>query len=104
MKVRDDKIGVVEMDVDGDGREEKPGQPSDREQADEAEGIQHGSIVRHRSFVESRSPVKYLDRRWHGDVGGEISAVNDRHDLVGGGYRFRIGDKVCGDNGRTGVE
>ncbi len=41
MEVRDDEIGVVDVDVDGQRGEEQPGQAAQREQADEAQRVEH---------------------------------------------------------------
>ena len=44
VKVRDDEIGVVDVDVDGDRGEEKAGQAADGEEADETQGIEHRRV------------------------------------------------------------
>ena len=42
------KYVSVHVHVDADGREEQPGQPADREQADEAVGVEHRRLPRDR--------------------------------------------------------
>ena len=52
MEVGDDKIGVVNVNVQAEAREEKPREATDHEQANEAEGIYHRRIPGDRAFVE----------------------------------------------------
>src|ERR1051326_2625206 len=63
MKMRDDKIRVVNVDVDADRREKQAGQAADREEADKSERVEHGRVVRDRSAVQRGGPVEDLDRR-----------------------------------------
>ena len=44
-------------------RQEQAGQAADREQADEAERVEHRRLERDRALVERRRPVEHLDRR-----------------------------------------
>ena len=44
VEVGDDEIGVGHVHVDRERREEQPGQPADREQADEAERVEHRRV------------------------------------------------------------
>src|SRR5215210_6213265 len=41
VEVRNDEVGIVNMDVEAHRGEEQPSQPADGEQADEPERIQH---------------------------------------------------------------
>ena len=41
VEVGDDEVGVGDVDVDAEARQEQSGQAADGEQADEAEGVQH---------------------------------------------------------------
>ena len=45
VEVRDDKVGVVDVHVDRQRRQEQPGETAYGEQADEAKGIQHRRLV-----------------------------------------------------------
>jgi hypothetical protein len=63
MKVGDDKVGIVHMDVDAEGGEKHTGQAADGKETDEAQGVDHGRVVRDRSFVERGGPIENLDRR-----------------------------------------
>ena len=44
VEVGDDEVGVVHVHVDRERRQEQARQPADREQADEAEGVQHRRV------------------------------------------------------------
>ena len=67
VEVRDDEVGVVHVDVEAHRGEEQSRQPADREQADEAERVQHRRVERHRPFVDRGRPVEHLDRRRNRD-------------------------------------
>ena len=45
MKVRDDEVGAVQVDVNRERREEQAREAAHGEQADEAQGIEHGRFV-----------------------------------------------------------
>ena len=61
VKMCDDEIGVAEVHVRGQRRQKHSSHPTDREQADEAEPIEHRRVVRDRSFIKRRAPVKDFD-------------------------------------------
>ena len=65
--MRHDEIGVVDVHVDAERCEEQAGQAADREQTDEAEGVQHRRVVGDRSLVQRRGPVEDLDGRRNRD-------------------------------------
>ena len=41
MEMRDDEVGVVHVDIDGERRQKQSGQPADGKQADETQRIEH---------------------------------------------------------------
>ena len=58
VKVRDDEIGVAQMNVSSQRRQKQSGHPADRKQADEPKPIKHWRVVRNRTLIERRRPVK----------------------------------------------
>src|SRR5882762_5060744 len=67
VEVGDDEIGIVEMNVQAETREEETGEAADEEKTDEAEGVQHRSVVGNGAFVERGGPVEDFDRRRNGN-------------------------------------
>ena len=67
VEVGDDEIGVGDVDVDAERGEEEAGQAADGEQADEAEGVEHGRVEADGAFVEGGGPVEDFDGRGDGD-------------------------------------
>ena len=67
VEMRDDEIGLREVHVGRQRREEQAGQAADREQADEAQRVQHRRIEADGALVQGADPVEHLDRRRHGD-------------------------------------
>ena len=65
--MRDDEIGVAEVNVRCQRRQKQPRQSADREQADEPKAIKHRRVIRDRSFVKRRRPVENFNRRWDRD-------------------------------------
>src|SRR5579864_6980628 len=66
VEVCDYEIGVMDMNVDAEGGQKQPGEAAHGEQANETEGVKHGSIV-DRSLVKRGSPVEHFDGRGYGD-------------------------------------
>ncbi len=67
VEMRDDEIGVVDVHIHSQAGENKPGQATNREQTDSAQGIEHWSVIRDGTLVESGSPVEDLDCRRNGN-------------------------------------
>src|SRR6267378_5480531 len=63
VKVGDDEISIVEMNVQAETREEETSEATDEEEADEAEGVQHRSVVGNGTFIERGGPVEDFDGR-----------------------------------------
>ena len=63
VEVGDDEVGVVDVDVDAERRQEQPGQAADQEQSEEGIGVEHRRLERDRALVERRRPVERLHRR-----------------------------------------
>ena len=63
VEVRDDEVRVGHVHVDADRRQEQSGEPSDREQPDEAVRVEHRRLPRHRALVHRRRPVEDFHRR-----------------------------------------
>ena len=88
MEMRDDEIGVVDVDVHAQGRQEQSRHAAEGEQADEPQGEEHGGLEGDRSLVQRGRPVEDLDRRGHGDqeaqTGKDQRRVqgNSRHEHV----------------------
>src|SRR5258708_29830865 len=81
MEVGNYEVGIVNMDVETEGRQEQAGQSADGEQADEAEGVEHGRFKGDRALVHGGGPVEYLDRRRYGD---RVAEQREDHGRVGG--------------------
>ena len=62
VEVRDDEVGVVQVDVEAERRQEQSGQAAHEEQAQEAEDEHHRRLPPDRALVERRRPVERLDR------------------------------------------
>ena len=67
VEVRDHEVGVVQVDVEAERRQEQAGQAADREQPHEAVGVEHRRLERDGALVERGRPVEHLDRRRDGD-------------------------------------
>src|SRR5579884_2851 len=61
VEVRDDEVGVGHVHVDAKRGEEESSQTAHRKQADEAERVEHGSVVRDGTLVHGGGPVEHLD-------------------------------------------
>src|SRR5882762_6894191 len=73
VKVGDDEIRVVKMNVQAETGEEETGEAADEKKTDEAESVQHRSVVGNGTFVERGGPVKDFDRRRNGNEIGRAS-------------------------------
>ncbi len=85
MEVGHDEVGLGEVDVHAQRPEKYPGKAADREQAHEAEGIQHRRLEGDGTLIESRRPVEDFDCRRHGHQHGEERedqrrVIGDAHD------------------------
>src|SRR5882672_6491530 len=81
VKVGDDEISIVEMNVQAETGEKETGEAADEEKTDEAEGVQHRGVVGNGAFVERGGPVKDFDRRRNGN---EIAEQREGERGVGG--------------------
>src|SRR5882762_7946318 len=81
VKVGDDEISVVKMNVQAETGEEETGEAADEEEADEAEGVQHRSVVGNGAFIERGGPVEDFDRRRNGN---EVAEQREGERGVGG--------------------
>src|SRR5882757_9688685 len=61
VKVGDDEIRVVKMNVQAETGEEETGEAADEKETDEAEGVQHRSVVGNGTLVQSGRPVEDFD-------------------------------------------
>ena len=82
MEVRDDEVGVGQMDIDCHGRQEQAGKSADGEQPDEAERVQHGRFIGDRAFIHGGGPVENLDRRRHGHQKAEKGEYHARRTWI----------------------
>src|SRR5690349_18563166 len=67
VEMRDDKVSVAQMDIDREGRHKQTSHAANCEQTDKAEAVEHRSVIRDGSFVQSRGPVKDFDCRRNRD-------------------------------------
>src|SRR5712675_1798927 len=67
VKVSDDEIRVVKMNVQAETGEEETGEAADEKETDETEGVQHRSVVGNGAFVERGGPIEDFDRRGNGN-------------------------------------
>src|SRR5712672_2154024 len=81
VEVGDDEISVVKMNVQAETGEEETGEAADKKKTDEAEGVQHRSIVGNRAFIERGGPVKDFDGRRNGN---EVAEQREGERGVGG--------------------
>src|SRR5712675_1585459 len=81
VEVGDDEIGIVEMNVQAETREEETGEAANEKKTDEAEGVQHRSVVGNGTFVERGGPVEDFDGRGNGD---QIAEQREGKRSVGG--------------------
>ena len=63
MEMRDNEVGVRDMNVDCQCRQEQAGETAYRKQPDETEGVQHRGRKYDRPFVHGCCPVEDLDGR-----------------------------------------
>ena len=71
VKVGDHKVGVVVVDVGGQGAQGQAGEAADGEQPDEAQGVDHGGVHANAAVVHGGQPVKDLDGRGNGNRHGQ---------------------------------
>ena len=103
VKVGDDEIGVMDVDIHAETGKEEARQAADGEQADEAERIQHRRIVGNRAFVERRDPVK--DFYGRGDRHKETQQRESQRGvsgLAGDKHVMRPNEKTDDGNGQAG--
>src|SRR6266404_2500009 len=81
VEVGDDEIGIVEMNVQAKTGEEETGEAADKKKTDEAEGVQHRSIVGNGAFIERGGPVEDFDGRRNGN---EVAEQREGERGVGG--------------------
>ena len=67
VEMRDDEVGVGDVDVDAQCRKEQAGEVSDGEQAEKTEGVEHGGVVADGTFIKSGRPVEHFDGGRHRD-------------------------------------
>src|SRR5882762_7684150 len=98
VKVGDDEISIVEVNVQAETGEEETGGTADEEKADEAEGVQHRSVVGNGTFVERGGPVKDFDGRRNGN---EVAEQREGERGVGGltGEKHVVGPDKEADYG-----
>src|SRR5260370_34294156 len=60
VKVRDDEVGIVDVNIQAEAGEEEAGEAADHEEADETEGVKHRRVPRDRTFVKGGGPIKDL--------------------------------------------
>src|SRR6266849_6391279 len=80
VEMGDHEVGVVNVNVQPKTSQEEARQPADEEQADEAESVQHGRVVRNGSFVQRGSPVEDFDG---GRNGHQVAQERERQRGVG---------------------
>ena len=71
MKVSDHEVGVVEMDINGDGGQKQAGQAPYEEQAYKPHCVVHGALHGNRPLVQGGGPVEDLDGSGDCDEKGE---------------------------------
>ena len=76
VEVGHDEVRVGDMDVDAEAGHEQAGEAADGEEADKAEGIEHGRGVRDRPLIQSGRPVEDLDGGGDGD---EVAEEREHH-------------------------
>ena len=79
VQVGDDEVGVVELPVDREDRQEDAGDPADREQRDHADREQQRRAELDRALPERADPVEDLDPGRHGDQ-ERADHREDQHD------------------------
>ena len=62
MEVCHHEVGIGNVNVYSDGRQEHARQSANRKQADKSECIQHGRVIRDRALVQRGGPVEDLHR------------------------------------------
>src|SRR5579883_127987 len=67
VEVRDDKVGIRDVDIDAERRQEQAGHTTHREQTDEAERVKHWGVQIDAALIHRRGPVEDLDCRWYRD-------------------------------------
>ena len=67
VEVGDDEVGVGDVDIDAESGQEQSREAAHGEQANEAEGIEHGRVVMDGALVESGGPVEDFDGGGDGD-------------------------------------
>ena len=67
VEVGDHEVGVGDVHVETERGQEHAGQAANREQADEAERVQHRRLEANGALVQGRCPVEDLHRRGNGD-------------------------------------
>src|SRR5207245_1752558 len=61
VEVRDDEIGVVNVNVQAQAGKEESGEAANQKKADETEGVKHGRVPGNRTFRKRRGPVEDFD-------------------------------------------
>src|SRR4029077_16969193 len=84
VKMRDDEVGVVQVNIGRERGEKEPGEPAHGEKSDEPESVKHRCLIGDRTFVKSRGPIKDFDRGGNGNRETEGGKNKSRvHGLAG---------------------
>src|SRR5690606_22432075 len=59
VEVCDHEVGIMQVNVSTERREEQTGQAANQEQADKAQGVKHGGFKGNGPFVQGSSPVEH---------------------------------------------
>src|ERR671914_819021 len=95
MKMGDDEVGVMDMNIDGQSGEKNPREATDGEQTDESQRVEQRGLINDGSFVERRRPVEYFDcggnRHQHAEQGKNDAGI----------YRLAAHEHVMPPNEKT---
>ena len=67
VEMRDDEVGVMQVHVGAERRDEQAREPPHREQADEAQRVDHRRVEADEALVQRAEPVEHLYGRRHRD-------------------------------------
>lgn len=104
VQVRHDEVGVVNVDVEGDGGNHHATDPTNHEHGDEADRKQHGAVEAQFAAPDRCHPAKHFDPGRYGDDHG---VDHEEHPQPGGcaagEHVVRPDDQTEETDGKTGV-
>src|SRR6266478_1703812 len=80
VKMSDDEISIMDMNINRQRREKKPGEPADGKKSNEAQSVKHRRLKGDRTFVKRGRPIEDFDsgrdRHEHAEQREDHAGIN----------------------------